>query len=380
MRPVFPRIAIAGTPRERGRQLGEAARERVRRSVAAYDEVFAHVAGWDRARVRAATAAFRAPIAAHGEKYLEEIAGIAEGAAVGEDDVLAINLRTEIMFAATARDAARLHLECSAFAALPGRTGGRTLAGQTWDWLVHAADTTIVVEARQDDAPDYVTVVEAGLLAKAGMNSAGVALATNALVSAADRGVPGVPYHVLLRSVLDAETVADAFAALTRGARASSANYLLADADGVALDIEAAPGGPGELALGYPEDELLLHTNHFREPRLDPTGVSLVAMPDSPFRLARLQGLTAAHDGPLDLAFWTGALADHAMYPQAVCCHPDPRAAAAPERYATVMALVMDPSERRMWLAPGSPCTTPFEALDLGAALAKPPAVRAGGV
>ena len=111
---------------------------------------------------------------------------------VGELDVLAINLRTEIIWAASARDAARpaLPLECTAFAALPGRTGGRTLIGQTWDWLVHAAETTVVLEARQDDGPDYVTVVEAGLLAKAGMNSAGVALATNALVSAADRGAP----------------------------------------------------------------------------------------------------------------------------------------------------------------------------------------------
>jgi isopenicillin-N N-acyltransferase-like protein len=379
MRVVFPWIRVEGAPRERGRQLGEAARERVQRSVDAYDEVFAHVAGWDPARVRAAAAAFRAPIAAHGEKFLEEMAGIAEGAGVGADDVLAINLRTEVMFAATARDAApAMPLECSAFAVLPGRSGGRTLVGQTWDWLAHAADTTIVVEAHQDDAPDYVTVVEAGLLAKAGMNSAGVALATNALVCAADRGAPGVPYHVLLRSMLDAETVSDAFAAITRGARASSANFLLADADGVALDVEAAPGDHARVFLGYPERDLLLHTNHFANLGFDGRDASLVAMPDSPFRLARLQGLTAGHDGPLDLGFWTAALADHAMFPFGVCCHPDPRAGAAPERYATIFGLVMDPAERRMWLAPGSPCETPFEPLDLLEVLAKPPAVRAG--
>ena len=352
---MFPRIQVAGDARERGRQYGEATRDRVRRSVAAYDEVFAHAAGWDPARVRAEAEGFRAPIAAHGAKYLEELQGIAEGAAVGELDVLAINLRTEIIWAASARDAARpaLPLECTAFAALPGRTGGRTLIGQTWDWLVHAAETTVVLEARQDDGPDYVTVVEAGLLAKAGMNSAGVALATNALVSAADRGAPGVPYHVLLRSILDAETVSDGLGALSRGARASSANYLLADADGVALDVEAAPGDHAELFLGYPEDDLVLHANHFQNPGFGGRDVSLVAMPDSPFRMARLRGLTAAHAGPLDLGFWTGALSDHAMFPLGVCCHPDPRATAAPERYATILALVMDPAEKTLWLAPG---------------------------
>ena len=35
----------------------------------------------------------------------------------------------------------------------------------------------------QDDGPDFVTVVEAGLLAKTGMNSSGIGLATNALVT-----------------------------------------------------------------------------------------------------------------------------------------------------------------------------------------------------
>jgi isopenicillin-N N-acyltransferase-like protein len=369
---------VEGGPRERGRQYGEAARERVRRSVAAYEDAFAHWAGWDRGKVRTEAERFRAPIAAHGEKYLEEIAGIAEGAGVAEVDVLAINVRTEILFAASARDAAaRPPLECSSFAALPRRSGGATLIGQTWDWLVHAFDTTVVLEARQDDGPDYVTVVEAGLLAKLGMNSAGVALATNALVCDADRGEPGVPYHVLLRSILDAEAVSDAVAALQRGARASSANYLIGHEDGVALDVEAAPGDYARLYVGYPDDDLLLHTNHFKNPGFGLRDVSLTVMPDSPFRLARLEQLVGGAEGPLDVDFWTGALGDHAMFPMGVCCHPDPRAQAAADEFATVAAAIADPASRTLWVAAGNPCETPFEALDYGEFLSKPSAVRA---
>ena len=377
---MYPRISVEGGARERGRQYGEAARERVRRSVEAYDEAFAHFAGWDRAKVREEAARFREPIAAHGAKYLEEIQGIAEGAALDELDVLAINVRTEVMFAASARNAEgarRLPPECSAFAALPGRTGdGTTLVGQNWDWLAHAFDTTIVLEAVQDDGPDYVTVVEAGLLAKAGMNSAGVALATNALVSDADRGEPGVPYHVLLRSILDAEAVSDALAALQRSGRASSANYLLAQ-DGVAIDVEAAPGDYARLFVGYPQDDLVLHTNHFRNPGFDLRDVSMVVMPDSPFRLARLEQVIGGTDAPLDVAFWQRLLGDHAMFPLGVCCHPDPRATVEPERYATVMAVIMEPAAKRMWLASGNPCTAPFEELDYAEFLGKAPAVRA---
>jgi isopenicillin-N N-acyltransferase-like protein len=376
---MYPRISVEGDAGERGRQYGEQARDRVRRSVEAYDDAFAHIAKWDRAKVREQAARFRAPIAGHGQKYLDEIAGIAEGAGVDELDVLAINVRTEIMFAATARDAdarRRLPPECTSFAALGGRTAdGRMLVGQNWDWLAHAFDTTVVLEAHQDDGPDYVTVVEAGLLAKTGMNSAGVALVTNALVSDADAGEPGVPYHVLLRSILDAEAVSDALAALQRGVRSSSANYLIAQ-DGVAIDVEAAPGDFSRLFVGYPQDDLLLHTNHFGNPGFDARDVSLVAMPDSPFRLARIEQLVRARQGPLDRAFWEGALGDHAMFPLGVCCHPDPRATVDAERYATVMALVMDPAARTMWLASGNPCEAAWEQLDLGDVLAKPSAVR----
>src|SRR3712207_1677767 len=101
---MYPIIEVSGSPVERGRQHGEAARERVHRSIEGYREVFAHYAGWDWSRVRDEAAAFRAPVEAYGPAYADEIRGVAEGAAVDELDVLALNVRTEIMFAATARD------------------------------------------------------------------------------------------------------------------------------------------------------------------------------------------------------------------------------------------------------------------------------------
>ena len=378
---MYPRITVEGGPRERGRQYGEAARERVERSVEAYREVFAHYAGWDWARVREEAAGFRAPIEAHGSKPMEEIRGIAEGAGVDELDVLAINVRTEVMFSATARDAdggdvKRLPPECSSFAALPARTGGRTLAGQNCDWLVHSSATTVVLEAHQDEGPDFVTVVEAGLLAKAGMSSSGIALCTNALVTDADRGRPGVPYHVLLRSILDAETISDALVTILRAERSSSANFLLVDEDGVALDVEAAPGDFSRAFLVYPERGLLLHTNHFLSPRFDGRDVSLWAMPDSPFRLARLREIVAEREEPLDVEALAGVLADHATHPLGVCCHPDPRLAEV-EQAATVASVIMEPAARRMWVADGNPCTAEWEELDLSDALAKGSRLRA---
>ena len=364
---MFPRIEVEGGPRERGRQYGEAARERVRRSVDAYAEVFEHHAGWDRARVHAEAAKYLAPVAG---RHLEEVRGIADGAGVDELDVLAINVRTEIMFAATARE--HLPSECTSFAVVPSRTvEGTLLIGQNWDWLPHAADTTIVLEARQDEGPDFVTVVEAGLLAKVGMNSSGVAIGANALVCAADVGKPGLPFHFALRALHDAESLADALAALGKGERSSSANYLLAHADGVAVDVEGAPGDYSQLFPGYPSDGVILHTNHFINAGFGGRDVGLVAMADSAFRLMRARQLVADRRGPLDRAFFEALLADHATYPLGVCCHPDPRLGAV-EQSATLASVIMEPATRRMWVTEGNPCSAPFELLDYGAVLTKP--------
>ena len=114
------------------------------------------------------------------------------------------------------------------------------VVAQNWDWLAATRDTVVVVEADCDDRPAYVTFVEAGLLAKAGFNAAGLAVATNFLLSTDDvRGV-GVPYHVLLSVLLSCRNLAQAYLALQRLPRVSSANLMLAHRDGGAVDIEAA--------------------------------------------------------------------------------------------------------------------------------------------
>ena len=162
----FPHVRVEGSALDRGRAYGSPARDRVQRSVAAYRDVFANWAGWDWATVRREAARFEAPIAAFRPAYLDEIRGIAEGAGLDAGDVLAINVRTEVMFAARARQAAaQRHAPdgCTSFAVVPPPgAGGSTLIGQNWDWLPHTSETVVVLEARQYEGPDFVTVVEAG--------------------------------------------------------------------------------------------------------------------------------------------------------------------------------------------------------------------------
>lgn len=221
----FPHVKVSGGPYERGYAYGEQARDRVATSIAAYGEVFRALAGWGWPQVREEAARYEAPIRALDDRYVDEMRGIADGAGVDLEDILSINVRTEVMFAAKARAAEQAsgssrQGECSAFAVLPTASAdGHTLIGQNWDWLLHCFDTVVVLEAEQDEGPNFVSVVEAGLLAKTGMNSSGIGVATNALVTEDDRGEPGIPYHVLLRAFMDCETISDALTVVQQAFR-----------------------------------------------------------------------------------------------------------------------------------------------------------------
>ena len=188
---AFPIVVATGGPRERGRAVGTQAADRVHRTVALYEEVFAHYAGLTWEGVRARAGAFVPFIDAFDVTLLPELEGIAEGARLDAEDVLAVNLRTEIMFGLDARPGRAALKECTAMAT----AGPAPLVGQTWDWKPATRDTVILLACVPHDGPGFVSVVEAGLWAKCGMNEAGLALATNALQSSRDRGEPGVPYH-----------------------------------------------------------------------------------------------------------------------------------------------------------------------------------------
>jgi len=358
---TYPHVRVSGDSYSRGQQIGEIAADRVKRSVEIYRQVFAHYAGWDWDQVTDYAALFRPKIESYEPKYLAEMDGIAHGAGLNPDDVLAINVRTEVMFAAIARQSAQ---ECTAFVALPEATrDGQLLLAQSWDWKPQMTETVIILEAEQDGGPNYVTVVEAGLLAKTGFNSAGIGLVTNALVSDQDVGAPGVPFHVILRAILDAETMSDALGAVLRQPRSSSANYLIAHRDGLAINAEAAPGDFSRVYLQYPESGTFVHTNHFAAPGFDLKDVTLWSGPDSPFRYQRMQQLIRAQAGALTVEQAMVFFSDHVNHPSGICTHPDPRLEAA-DQYATVAAVIMNLATSTLWVADGAPCENPFRELN----------------
>lgn len=364
---MFPVVTVNGTSHERGRQYGVQAQDRIHRSIAEYAGLFQHYASWDWARATTEAQHFAAPIEDFAPDCLEEMTGMAQGADVALADILALNVRTEIMYSARIRTAAARRVppapaECSAFASLvPGRN---VLAGQNWDWVPFARETVVVLQSIPDEGPAYISVVEAGLLAKFGVNSKGLAVMTNAMACTEDVGEAAVPYHVMLRVLLACGTTGEAVARLGQATRASSANYLLADQSGSAIDVEARPGNASMLhRLTADEHGALLHTNHFCSPSFDSTDLTELVPSTSQFRLDRVAHVLASAGGDDDVVSYASALSDHDHYPDSVCRHPDETLPTA-EQTATVTSAIVDLTERRVWLSEGQPCLRGYEEID----------------
>lgn len=362
----YPRVRVQGTAFERGLQYGTLARDRIHHSLDGYRAVFGSEFGLDWSSVRTTASSFEPIVREYFPRYVEEIRGIAEGAGVDSEEILALNVRTEVMYSTKAGEvtdgAGRGYLECTSLVALPSATTNtHTLIAQNWDWLLHADRTVVVLEVIQDqDLPRYVTVVEAGLLAKIGMNEAGLGLATNALVTDHDSGDPQLPYHFLLRAILDCALPSDAVGVVQLGPRASSGNFLIAHDSGVAIDLETAPGAFDHVYLQFPNDGGLVHANHFISDINPLRDVSIAVMPDSPFRMAAAASTFQTQDGcKISVEDIMGVLRNHGNYPLSICAHADLRMGEY-ERSATNASVIMDLTDRVMWLAEGNPCILPY--------------------
>jgi hypothetical protein len=109
------------------------------------------------------------------------------------------------------------------------------------------------------------TLTEFGVLAKIGVNDAGLGVMLNMLHHSADEQVGeqriGFPVHVLLRTLLEDCTSVDEARDLVRSLSFSASSALtVVDRGGDAASFETFPEGVGEVK---PEAGLLVRTNHF---------------------------------------------------------------------------------------------------------------------
>jgi isopenicillin-N N-acyltransferase like protein len=375
---VFPTITIGGAPRERGRQYGSQARAQIRHSIGSYAALFAYDRGLDWSEMQALALGYLPVFEEVVPDLVGEMRGVAEGAGCALAEILALNARTELLagighgpahpgFAEASARNRRLGVpergECTTVAALPeaASDGATTYLAQTWDWNGGQRAACLVLRIQAPGEPEVLTVTEGGILAKIGLNSAGLAVALNILRSRADGREPGMAVHLLLRAALQCSRVEEVLALAERAPAAASSCVTVAEEAGRAVSLEITPAGVAQV---LPEAGLLAHTNHCVDARAregeaphDPASSTLP-------RIARAQELLRAGHGRIDTAALIALLRDRAGAPLCICRDPD-LAVTPIDRIESVLGVVMDLRRRVMHLAPDVPDRVEFTPITL---------------
>ncbi len=348
----LPVIAVEGGPAECGRAYGTVAAELISQNLELYRRRFAVQAGLDGAQVRRAGAGFRQVTRQWVPQIATMLDAVADGAGVSVEEVYALNARTELLYGATST-------ECTCLGVLDRWTESvHTVLAQNWDWHPAQRPYCLLLATRDERGFVVATLAEAGMLAKTGLNSAGLGLCLNMLRCDRDGRPGGLPYHVLLRAVLETDNLALALRVVCQSPRGASINLILGQSypgwgGGEILDVEAVPG---DVAVLHPVDGVIVHANHLvsnlpvRDWYKDRGGSSYFRAA----RAARLLAPVAAQQKVTwdDLA---RLLADHMSYPHAICRHVD-RLDAEEERSESIYSVLLDLDERRMAVAAGPPC------------------------
>ncbi|RWR02089.1 peptidase C45 [[Pantoea] beijingensis] len=366
----FPLIDISGTPRQRGQQYGEQARERIHASVAIYGDQLAELGITQEEKQRIITT-FSHIIRQFDPDYWDEMYGIAESANVAPEAIIMINARTEVIAKARLLKARHdIHDDaikdgCSGAVIMPDRsTRGELIHGQNWDWRAECAATSVVLRIRRDDGPDILTFVEAGGLARSGLNSAGIAITANYLRCERDYRQFGVPLSLIRRKALEQQHMALAMRVVATTAKSCSNNMILSTKEGFAIDFECAPD---ESFAIYPQNGLLVHANHWESEtaknKLQEQGIE--TSPDSLYRSWRVSQLLNAKS-LLSVEDMKQAFFDDFGTPYSVCRPPRP--GFGTDLSATVAMIVMTPAQGVMEVAPLPAINRTFTRYSLDAA------------
>jgi isopenicillin-N N-acyltransferase-like protein len=391
-------VDLPGDPYGDGVAHGRAAAALIDENLRIYYDRFLREARLSAEETRVRARRYLAVIERDEPAYAEAMRGVSDASGATLDDVAVLNARYEILYSQYStinQDAAAARGipagGCTAFAVTPDASAdGHLYLGQNWDWF--PAVRGVLLRARGAGGFRMAAFTEAGIVGgKIGMNSHGVGLVINGLLSSRDDWSRlHTPFHVRTWRILHAPTLHDAVAVVEGEDRSCSANFMIGQANGTAevVNIEAAPHA---VCRWQPAGGVLAHANHFVDPQRLGVWQPLAEEKTSTYqRSARMEamleagrrggsgvhgrdahgldahGLSAhgrdAHG--LDARGLMGLLRDHTGRPDSVCRHPNP-ALPEEERVETVVSVIEDLTARRFYVASGTPCTSEFEEIAL---------------
>ena len=135
----------------------------------------------------------------------------------------------------------------------------------------------------------------------------------------------------------------------------SSANYILADKAGVAINFELTPNDFFQM---YPENGILAHANHFIAGRGFVEDVFVKVFPDSVYRYLRAKEILNAAAPKITLDDIKAMFSDHFGYPRSICRHFEEKGGVG--QYETVASIIMDLTAGILYVSNGPPCENEY--------------------
>jgi isopenicillin-N N-acyltransferase like protein len=338
-------VRVEGDGRRRGERAGAELADLIHRSLGFYRR-YLHAHGSAPEELPRRLGPHREAASAGFPDLIAEIEGMAKGSGASFWELFAVNAFEELE--PELEEAVRVPERCTAFVA-PGERG--PILGHNEQWFAGDIGNVAVIVARPEEGEPFVSPTIVTCLPAVGANRAGVGQAIMSLAADDDR--VGVPRVLVSRTSLQATSTTDGVRRAAPPGRAGGYAHLLAARDGEASVVETS-------ATRHAEVSGPVHTNHYLD-----AGLSTSAPEPSSSSAHRFERATAlfAAEAPTTVGRAAEILGDHDGGPDAICPHPEP--GDGEEASAIVFSMVCDLGRERMWVAPGRPCDTPFEEIDL---------------
>ena len=352
----FPHIVISGSPYERGVSYGKQAADLINNALKNYEHLFdlsKEKVSWKDAL--ALVPNWIPAIKKLGAELLEEIRGIADGSQQPFEKILLLNCRSEVFAITPVSKNPEAGEECTTITVLPERTtDGHLIVAQNWDMLHWAGDHALVLEVLRDDGPDMLCICEAGMLARYGLNSSGLALTLSSIPIPGLTKPAGTPSIAIRRKFLSETHFADAYSHIMEEAHMSGMHYAAGSGElGFAMSIEAYPGGKYVL---YPQNGLLAHANN---PRYQGYKFPDRAIGSTLYRDELIKQMLNLHE-KISVQDVKKALISKRGAPFSVCAERVQGRKPDFEQGCTLAGIVMDATARRLWVRRGNNPETPY--------------------
>lgn len=330
---------------------GKDAKDEVHYSIDSYEQLFYNNAGLNWKQAVELAKNYIDVIKKTNIDLLEEMEGIAKGASVEFEDILALNARSEIALTNNVNDG------CTSLAVMPPLSD-KVYLSQNWDWRSAQSRSLIMIDIHQKKGPAIQMVTEGGIIGKIGLNNHGLGVCLNAL--RANVKSNQLPVHLGLREVLNAGSIDEAERKIIDGKLGSSANFLIAQKNSNtmrALNLELSPRKYDKKET---ENAYLYHTNHFCSDMVtkDIGKENLNTVENTYSRFNRIEELIRNKVEEKQLiseATIKKWLSDHKNEPLSICRH-ESKLESPYEDTITAFSVIMNLTDRKMYLMEGQPC------------------------